>query len=65
MAGACGTIVLPGGPRLYMLLGGEAGEPHDPCYHQACDTAENLSPRALDEMSDAAAQATLVLANEE
>ncbi|QIN79003.1 M20/M25/M40 family metallo-hydrolase [Rubrobacter marinus] len=47
------------------LFGGEAGEPHDPCYHQACDTAENLSPRALDEMSDAAAQATLVLANEE
>lgn len=25
VAGACGTIVLPGGPRLYMLLGGEAG----------------------------------------
>ncbi|MDP9424544.1 MAG: M20/M25/M40 family metallo-hydrolase [Actinomycetota bacterium] len=47
------------------LFGGEAGEPHDPCYHEACDTVENLDPRALDEMSDAAAHATLVLADEE
>ncbi len=47
------------------LFGGEAGEPHDPCYHQACDTVENLNPRALDEMSDAAAHATVVLAEEE
>lgn len=47
------------------LFGGEAAEPHDPCYHEACDTVENLSPRVLDQMSDAAAQATLVLANEE
>lgn len=47
------------------LFGGEAGEPHDPCYHEACDTVENLNPRALDEMSDAAAHATLVLAEEE
>ena len=46
-------------------FGGEAGEPHDPCYHAACDTVENLNPRALDEMSDAAAHATLVLADEE
>lgn len=47
------------------LFGGEAGEPHDPCYHEACDTVENLDPRALDEMSDAAAHATLVLADGE
>ncbi len=47
------------------LFGGEAGEPHDPCYHQVCDTVQNLNPRALDEMSDAAAHATLVLAEEE
>ena len=47
------------------LFGGEAGEPHDPCYHEACDTVENLNPRALDEMSDAAAHATLVIADEE
>ena len=47
------------------LFGGEAGEPHDPCYHEACDTVENLNPRALDEMCDAAAHATMVLADEE
>ena len=47
------------------LFGGEAGAPHDPCYHEACDTVENLNPRALDEMSDAAAHATIVLADEE
>ena len=47
------------------LYGGEAGEPHDPCYHEACDTLRNVDPRALDEMSDAAAHATLVLAEEE
>ena len=47
------------------LFGGEAGAPHDPCYHEACDTVENLDPRALDEMSDAAAHATLILAEEE
>ena len=47
------------------LFGGEAGEPQDPCYHEPCDTVENLNPRALDEMSDAAAHATLVLADEE
>ena len=47
------------------LFGGEAGEPHDPCYHQPCDTIENLSVRGLDEMSDAAAHATMTLADEE
>ena len=35
---------------------------YDPCYHQACDTTANLSHRALDEMSDAAAHATLTFA---
>ena len=39
--------------------GGEAGEAHDPCYHQACDDLGNLDPRLLDQMSDAAADATL------
>ncbi|RKN07313.1 M20/M25/M40 family metallo-hydrolase [Streptomyces radicis] len=29
------------------VWGGEAGEPHDPCYHAACDTLENVSPTAL------------------
>jgi Zn-dependent M28 family amino/carboxypeptidase len=34
--------------------GGTAGEPYDACYHQACDTTENISRRALREFSDAA-----------
>ena len=41
--------------------GGTAGAPYDPCYHQACDTRENISLPALDQMSDAAAHAVWVL----
>ncbi|HEX8346624.1 MAG TPA: M28 family metallopeptidase [Actinoplanes sp.] len=44
------------------VYGGTAGEPYDPCYHQACDTITNLNTRALSEMGDAAAHAVLTLA---
>jgi Zn-dependent M28 family amino/carboxypeptidase len=44
------------------VYGGTAGEPYDPCYHQACDTVSNLNEKALDELGDAAAHATFVLA---
>ena len=44
------------------IYGGTAGEPYDPCYHQACDTINNLSTKALFEMGDAAAHATMTLA---
>jgi Zn-dependent M28 family amino/carboxypeptidase len=44
------------------IYGGTAGIAYDPCYHQACDTIANLSSDALDEMSDAAAHATLTFA---
>ena len=44
------------------IYGGTAGIAYDPCYHQACDTINNLSTKALNEMSDAAAHATLTLA---
>jgi Zn-dependent M28 family amino/carboxypeptidase len=44
------------------IYGGTAGLAYDPCYHQACDTIENLSETALDQMSDAAAHATLTFA---
>jgi Zn-dependent M28 family amino/carboxypeptidase len=44
------------------IYGGTAGLAYDPCYHQACDTIANLSSDALDEMSDAAAHATLTFA---
>ena len=44
------------------VYGGTAGIALDPCYHQACDTFDNNSNQALDEMSDAAAHATLTFA---
>ncbi|TCK08529.1 M28 family metallopeptidase [Marinobacterium mangrovicola] len=37
------------------IYGGTAGEQLDPCYHLACDTFDNYSFEALDQMSDAAA----------
>ena len=42
--------------------GGTAGEQYDPCYHLACDTFENISEEALDQMSDAAAHSVLTFA---
>ncbi|MDP1848154.1 MAG: M28 family peptidase [Solirubrobacteraceae bacterium] len=45
-----------------LLYGGTAGIPFDPCYHQACDTIANINDTALDQMSDAAAHATITLA---
>ena len=44
------------------IYGGTAGEAYDPCYHQACDTINNLSTKALFEMGDAAAHAVWTLA---
>ena len=42
--------------------GGTAGEAYDACYHQGCDTIENLDLDVLDEMAGAAAHATMGLA---
>lgn len=44
------------------VYGGTAGLAYDPCYHQACDNRKNISGRALDELGDAAAHATLTFA---
>ena len=44
------------------IYGGVAGEQYDPCYHLSCDDMDNLSLEALDQMSDAAAHATISLA---
>jgi Zn-dependent M28 family amino/carboxypeptidase len=41
--------------------GGTAGVAFDPCYHQPCDTRDNISMTGLDQMVDAAAHATYVL----
>ena len=44
------------------IYGGTAGEPYDPCYHLGCDDTSNLNAVALDQMGDAAAHATITLA---
>jgi Zn-dependent M28 family amino/carboxypeptidase len=41
------------------IYGGTAGEPYDPCYHQACDTFTNNSDEGLDQLTDAAAHSVL------
>lgn len=40
---------------------GQAGQPFDQCYHQACDTIENVNETALDRNSDAIAHAVWTL----
>ena len=47
-----------------VAFGGEAGAAHDPCYHRACDDLDNLDKKALHQFSDAAAHATVTLAND-
>ncbi len=44
------------------LFGGTAGEPFDACYHQACDTLNNISAQALEEMGDGVAHTILTFA---
>jgi len=46
-------------PAQVAVYGGTAGIQYDPCYHQACDTFDNISLVALDQNSDAAAFAIL------
>jgi Zn-dependent M28 family amino/carboxypeptidase len=51
-------------PEQAALYGGVAGEPYDPCYHQACDTFANVNLEVLDLNADAIAFATLHYAME-
>ena len=44
------------------VFDGIAGQPYDPCYHLGCDGLGNLSNLALEQMGDAAAHATITLA---
>jgi Zn-dependent M28 family amino/carboxypeptidase len=44
------------------IWGGEAGEQFDPCYHEACDTIDNLDPHAFEVNSDLIAFAQLTFA---
>ena len=39
------------------IFGGTAGAPYDPCYHQACDTIDNVDIAGFEQMADAAAHA--------
>lgn len=41
------------------IWGGVAGQSFDPCYHQFCDTIDNIDEHALDVNSDAIALAVL------
>jgi Zn-dependent M28 family amino/carboxypeptidase len=49
-------------PEQAAVYGGTAGVAYDPCYHQACDTMNNLSTKGLNELADGAAHATWTLA---
>ena len=44
------------------IYGGTAGDQYDPCYHEACDTFDNISLEAFDQNSDAVAYAVATLA---
>jgi Zn-dependent M28 family amino/carboxypeptidase len=44
-------------PEQEAVYGGTAGVAYDPCYHQACDTFDNVSEQGLEELADAAAHA--------
>lgn len=37
-------------------FGGQAGQPYDPCYHKACDNAENVDRMVLGQMTEALTQ---------
>lgn len=51
----------PKTPEQAAHFGGVAGRPLDGCYHQACDTIDNLNDQALDQLGDAAAHAVFTL----
>ena len=46
-------------PAEAAVFGGTEGDPYDPCYHQACDTYDNVGLEVLDQNADAVAYATL------
>jgi len=50
-------------PAQQAIFGGVAGVAFDHCYHQACDTINNLNHQAFKEMKNAAADTLFTLAN--
>ncbi|RSM94892.1 aminopeptidase [Nonomuraea sp. WAC 01424] len=49
-------------PEEAAIFGGTAGQPYDPCYHQACDTVANINDKALALNTGAIATAAVVYA---
>jgi len=45
--------------------GGTAGQPHDSCYHRACDTSDNVSAAVLTDMAGALTDALFALLRSE
>jgi len=50
-------------PAQAAVYGGTAGEPYDRCYHQACDTIDNVNQIVLLQMAQAAASVLMCWAN--
>ena len=46
-------------------MGGIAGAIHDPCYHQACDSIQNINVFAYEKMVQAAAYVLEYLARQD
>lgn len=44
------------------IFGGVANAAYDPCYHQSCDTVENINTAVLEDMSQALAYVVQTLA---
>jgi hypothetical protein len=49
--------------ELAELFGGTAGIALDPCYHQECDTIDNINKEVLGQMADAAAHVLYTFAD--
>jgi Zn-dependent M28 family amino/carboxypeptidase len=45
-----------------LLFGGVSNAPRDPCYHDGCDTIENINDEVLEQMVDAIGFSTLFFA---
>ncbi|MFD0686112.1 M20/M25/M40 family metallo-hydrolase [Actinomadura fibrosa] len=50
-------------PAQAAVYGGTAGQPYDPCYHQACDRYDNVNLKGFDQMIDATAAVTELFAH--
>jgi hypothetical protein len=44
------------------LFGGTVGRPNDPCYHQACDTVDNINRDVLEQSARALMRAVSAVA---